>query len=261
MFRLVSDVHAEFMKLGTIRKWVATCQPIGDQRVLVLAGDICKFLNLHGTPNANWTELMKGLKSTWPHVVYVPGNHEYYGSKKHHQTIPDVDLRMEHECRAIGIVWLQQKTWCVPDTTIRLVGCTLWSNTTPDAERMMNDSANVWNTNAEHHTHVSWLVDELRRLRAQSPTDPIVIVTHHLPSFACIHPTYLHFPPELHQAYATELITSHPSVFEPPVSTWFYGHSHERMEVTLGGVRAISNPVGYPGEKKVTSHFTHGLTI
>ena len=34
----------------------------------------------------------------------------------------------------------------------------------------------------------------------------------------------------------------------PGVDLWIFGHTHEAVDVTIGGCRFVSNPLGYPGE-------------
>ena len=34
-----------------------------------------------------------------------------------------------------------------------------------------------------------------------------------------------------------------------PIILWGYGHLHKKAEMIINGVRVISNPRGYPGEK------------
>jgi predicted phosphohydrolase len=106
--QIASDLHLEFLEgLFPDYRGVEPC----DADVLVLAGDI-----------ANGTRVLD-LFAGWPcPVVYVPGNHEYYGSDiaalagsfaQRAATSADVQVL------APG-VWIHQG--------VRFIGCTLWTD-------------------------------------------------------------------------------------------------------------------------------------
>jgi hypothetical protein len=261
MFRIVSDVHTEFMSSRSVEKWLARCVPEPGQRVLILAGDIFKGLNARGAVSRVLSGALARLARAWPHVAYLPGNHEGYGTRGHRVSLDTLDALLEAECARAGVVWLQKRAWDVPGTDLTLVGCTLWSDADDAARDGMNDACSILSdTNATHADHVAWLAAEVRRQAGAPQPRRLVVVTHHLPAFACIHPKNA-ASTDTNRGYATDLPASHPALFEPPVVAWVHGHSHESTDVRVGSVRVVCNPTGYPGESKETKPSTDGYSF
>ena len=75
---------------------------------------------------------------------------------------------------------------------------------------------------------------------ADSDAEKIVVVTHHLPTFAAIEDR--HKGSVLNAAYATELGNY---IADSRISAWIYGHSHHPPDLPIGNTRLVSNPLGY----------------
>lgn len=75
---------------------------------------------------------------------------------------------------------------------------------------------------------------------ADSDAEKIVVVTHHLPTFAAIEDK--HKGSVLNAAYATELGNY---IADSRISAWIYGHAHHLTDLTIGNPRLVSNPLGY----------------
>ena len=80
----------------------------------------------------------------------------------------------------------------------------------------------------------------IKKAVADSDAEKIVIVTHHLPTFAAIEDR--HKGSVLNAAYATELGNY---IADSRISAWIYGHSHHTTDLTIGNTRLVSNPLGY----------------
>lgn len=250
MIRLVSDVHTEFLQPHKAAALAARFAPLVGERVLVLAGDIGKVINGHGDLNPTLTDFLSALRaqrSEEQHIVYVPGNHEYYGAARAVLSADVVDAMAERWCASHGIEFLQMRTWALPRTDVVFAGCTLWSDASDAALDGTNDVrmalASPDTYRALHARHAAWLLEEVPRLQGRA-----VVVTHHLPTRASVHPVYARYA-ALDSAFATDLPAC---FFQPPVRLWLHGHSHESMDVRVGAVRVLSNPTGYPNERKVT---------
>lgn len=74
----------------------------------------------------------------------------------------------------------------------------------------------------------------------KSDAEKIVIVTHHLPTFASIEDRLK--GSVLSDAYATELGNY---IADTRISTWVYGHSHHHTDLMIGNTHLVSNPLGY----------------
>ena len=74
---------------------------------------------------------------------------------------------------------------------------------------------------------------------SESDAEKIVVVTHHLPTFAAIEDR--HKGSVLNAAYATELGNY---IADCRISAWIYGHSHHRTDLMIGNTHLVSNPLG-----------------
>jgi Icc-related predicted phosphoesterase len=108
--RILSDLHLEFFN------WTP---PAADADVVVLAGDIHV-----GTQALRWARLH------FPEtpIVYVPGNHEFYGEQMQH-----VMARLREEGAKLDINVLDADEVDVHGT--RFLGATLWTAADPARPR------------------------------------------------------------------------------------------------------------------------------
>lgn len=74
----------------------------------------------------------------------------------------------------------------------------------------------------------------------ESEAEKIVVVTHHLPTFAAIENK--HKGSVLNAANATELCNY---IADSRITAWIYGHSHHRTDLMIGNTHLVSNPLGY----------------
>jgi Icc-related predicted phosphoesterase len=231
--RIFSDLHLEFVD------WIPP--PVAADAI-VLAGDISV-----GLQGVQWA------RRQFPEtpVVYVPGNHEFYGAR-----LPDALEELRAEAQRLGVHFLDGDE-CILGGT-RFLGTTLWTDyelygsAPADLERAMADAAIEMNdfrmiqwTGGEplapalvrdmHLTGVAWLAERL----AEPFAGPTVVVTHHLPHRQCIHPKYegTRFNP----CFASDL----DHLVRAPVALWVHGHTHESIDFLVNGTRVVCNPRGY----------------
>jgi 3',5'-cyclic AMP phosphodiesterase CpdA len=231
--RILSDLHLEF------HEWDA---PAADADVVVLAGDIDV-----GTDGLTWA------RAQFPAlpIVYVPGNHEYYGKRWQSRL---ASLRQAAADR--GIHLLDGDEVILRD--VRFLGATLWTDfalgtSEPSAvaeamelaRRRVNDFRVIGHgtdgllqpehVRDMHRGQVRWLESRL----AQPFAGATVVVTHHLPHPRSIHPRWVGDP--LNPSFASDLSR----LVGPPVSLWVHGHTHESADYVHNGTRVVCNPAGY----------------
>jgi predicted phosphodiesterase len=225
-----SDVHLEF---GEQRL------PETDADIVVAAGDIGIFKQ-----GIDW------LKSIDKPVVYVAGNHEFYGYD-YQQT-----LRMlRNECAGSQIQFLEKDQFIFQG--VRFLGCTLWTNLFIEGPekaealgRTLNDFRKVSYAGQafepKHFTELhkeskSWLETQL----ALPFTGRTVVVTHHAPT----EWSWIDSPNVLKKlAYCNDL----KSLFhEYEIAAWFHGHVHNLGDYRIADARILSNTRGYVGRKHV----------
>lgn len=247
---IVSDLHLEFGE-----PFSETPPPGTD--VLICAGDL---LTGGIVPSLEW--LAANIAPLIP-VVFVAGNHEYYGGSVQ-EAIRDARLLRE---RYPNIHFLENEAVDVGD--VRFVGGTLWTDfrilgRDPElamaaAQAGMNDYRKVKFSKQPfkkfrpihayrmHHQTRSFLSSSLGEQRK------VVVVTHHAPSGRSIAPESSGDP--LSACYASDLDGL---VIEKAPALWVHGHVHHSVNYVIGQTRVISNPRGYPGE---SSGFDPGFVV
>jgi hypothetical protein len=115
-FDLLSDLHID------INKNFRPQEPNPGSEVLVLAGDIAEIQSLRHTK----FQIFKEYKDLYKEVVYVAGNHEFYGAN--YQRTNEI---LEHECGNIGVRFLQPdcgRNYFWEHDGVLFVGGTLWTD-------------------------------------------------------------------------------------------------------------------------------------
>lgn len=241
--KLLSDLHVEFkVPLENMPYF-----PYDGEEVLVLAGDIhCGFEN---TIRAIKTFYNHG----YPHIVYVAGNHEYYG-----HDMADFNAKMRRYSEDSTWFHFLDKDWYVNEKERAIfIGATLWTDfgnnpiSAHAAARMINDFRSIPNfTTREceviHHRDLTYIKGAIKTLHELFPDYKMYVVSHFLPAKVCIAPEYKNDRTGLNDYFANKLDDY---LFdEVPVDiTWLFGHTHSPCDLQHGRTRLIANPFGYYG--------------
>lgn len=190
-------------------------------------------------------------------VVYVPGNHEFYG-----QEMKSALAKGELAAEEAGIHLLSRRSVVIDGA--RFIGATLWTNYrllgTPKpsmvhAGHELNDHRLIryrekpnhvarfmpWHAAAEHRLDR----DFIRETLAVPHAGPTIVVTHHAPHPGSVQPR--HQGSALSPAFASdlsELINEH----QPEL--WIHGHDHGSHDYHVGQTRVFANQAGYPNAGK-----------
>jgi predicted phosphodiesterase len=242
---ILSDLHTEFASF----EWPGT-----KADVVILAGDT--GVGKHGL---EW--VFRTVPST--PVIYVTGNHEYYGQK-----IPKLVNELKQLAAGSNVRVLENDAAVIGDVVF--LGATLWTDfaldgnvslATFDAVTGMSDFRRIRvlptyrrfhprDARRIHEATLQWLATAARSF----PGKKLVVVTHHAPSRESLSPRYR--ADSLNPAYASNL---EPLVNELGADLWIHGHIHHASDYRIGRTRVIANPRGYPGE--VVPGFDPALTI
>jgi predicted phosphodiesterase len=263
--KIISDLHLEFYKDPT-HVIESVAQHPAHISCLFLAGDI-------GYPShSSFVRAFKAWSAAYAHVFYIIGNHELYDceSQAHpDRTIVDVLTDIRALCATLpNVHFLHDSVYDLPvevgSFRLRIIGSPLWYHT-PDVKRHLvmqnlNDYRCIrvpiengdtgrktrkivpTDVNEWHNTHKCFLDAAI----AEALLDgvPCIVMTHHLPSFALIHPRYIQN--ELNFSFASSLGSI---VAQPHVALVMCGHSHSYRRVTLDhSTPAVLNAAGYPHE-------------
>ena len=243
--RIASDLHLE--RLPPQDATASTMIP-PDERdsssVLVLAGDI-------SNNQAQLKSFLNECKARFAAVVFVPGNHEFYGSD-HVSWYMNFDSTGLRGAFGSGVE-------CHEISGVRFVCGTLWG----DGGKNATDTRVVSQMIADFRCIRDWTLQDMVTLnrvhRAEiaailkSPyKGPTVVVTHHLPSRELCHPR---FPATLSGGFASDCDALMKGPHAPVL--WIHGHTHDTIDRTLHGTRVVCNPAGHP-EERDTPYNTYG---
>ncbi len=236
----ISDIHAEFYD-DNMNILYDKLKQLPHAMYLVLAGDICDPLRYE----QRYINILNYLKDKYRYIILVAGNHEYYGCNKQRElVIPE----LQKICDKTGVVLLNRTNIVV--NGVRFIGATLWSLIDKSAFDMLNDSRYVFNNIIEYSEafidDYRFIRDEL--LKVLDTDEPVVVVTHHLPTKKLVHPRYKDHP--ANTGFCSNVLDL---VMMNKVKYWFCGHTHEHMETKYGDTKLLVNPMGYPHEVKFTN--------
>lgn len=241
---ILSDLHTEFADFVPHET---------DAEAVILAGDIGV-----GLEGVHWAARHYPVHP----VIYVPGNHEFYGH--------DIHLTAELQAAAPENITVLSDDVLVLDGA-RFLGSTLWTDFNlygegeawfgrERARRSMADFVRIRRDGRKfqpedsvvlHEASRTWLVRQFE----QAFEGPTVVITHHLPALKSIAPRYATDP--LNPAFASRM-EDMIERYQPTL--WIHGHTHEPCDYDLFGTRVVCNPRGYPGENGLAG-FNPDLTV
>jgi DNA repair exonuclease SbcCD nuclease subunit len=234
--QLVSDLHLELVKNPFEVSFESILTPSAE--ILLLPGDI-------GNPFYDiFQDFMKWCSEKFERVFYVPGNHEYYNGKpmpKVLKQIFDVTFSLDN----VHVLHNDSLSLDIGEDKLAFIGTTLWSYIPDDkiklVEFVINDFYRIHEFTAErynqlHSESVKYLREELQKYRGRK----CIVITHHLPSYQCIHEKYGSCDYNCAFASSLEELMKHENL-----KLWAFGHSHASMSLTINGTHCISNPLGY----------------
>jgi predicted phosphodiesterase len=230
--RLLSDLHTEFRLPYKTHEM----SEYRGEDVLVLAGDIA-------SGSTNTMDVIRHfLDCGFPEIVYVPGNHEYYGTG-----FDEFNAKMENKCFAYDNVHFLNPG-AVTIKGVRFVGGTLWTNFADNpfsqsaAKRGINDFRVIRDFDVNrcaktYYQHLGYIQDQYE----QRGNNKVVVVTHFLPARECIAPRFR--GPDLINDYFANNLGEYISTMSD--TTWLFGHTHDATDIVLGDTRVVANPHGY----------------
>lgn len=266
--QIASDLHLDFDKAHGEQIVFApdsfSLEPT-DADILILAGDIWESKTNFKTAIPWFCE----LSSHYPHVIYIYGNHEYYG-----MDINDVNHVMEQTVTEINLKGHRNfhllNNQSVKIDRCRFIGATLWTDYNRNerfmkvAESYMADHTLIedrTSRNKKFGTRAALQLHEnckgfIRRELADEKDSTIernVVITHHLPSYQSVHPMF-------GGSLTNPAFASHLDALVAQSDLWIHGHTHKSCDYELEGCRVVCNPRGY-FPKEVNLRFRPALTI
>jgi hypothetical protein len=182
-------------------------------------------------------------------ILYVPGNHEYYGAIEADLVVPTLKDAAENNSYGLNLTVLDNDTFTYKE--VCFIGSTLWSNLSNPldafiAEQRLSDFRMPGLTVdwylKKHMYSVEYIEKCLQDLTA---FESKVVITHHCPSPRSVDKKYK--DNALNPCFFTDLDYLMESINAPKV--WIHGHTHTRFDYMIENTRIVCNPLGYPGEK------------
>jgi len=228
-----SDIHLEF-------GWLEC--PTANADLVIAAGDIGV-----GTDAVRW------LSRCESPVIYIAGNHEYYGG----------DLQVTNDairlaCDGTNIKFLEQSS--VVHEGVRFLGTTLWTDFAGGDQQLLDRAATHMNDYQQiqfgerllkpsdvlaiNQDSLAWLETEL----GKQFDGKTVVITHHAPSSQSWD------PPPTDRGYLANYCNRLESLIQnTAVDLWVHGHIHHRADYYIGDTRVVCNPRGYHGYRTVAN--------
>ncbi len=216
--------------------------PRNDADVVILAGDITRPREA-----AAWA-----LGFDKP-VLYVPGNHEFYGG-----SIEGTIAELKRLCAGTHVHVLDDAEIVIDG--VRFLGSTLWTDfrlfgdderraaSKAEAQRLMRDFSRITlagaagrvltpdDSTALFDRHAAWLHARL----SAAHDGPTVVVTHHAPSRGSIHPRFA--DSLLNAGFVSD---AERLMGAERAQLWVHGHVHDSFDYPVNGTRVLCNPRGY----------------
>jgi predicted phosphodiesterase len=248
--KLVSDLHLEFSDINIKNH--------EGYDVLILSGDIlvAEKLPLENSEHGQrFRDFLERVSAEFPHVVYVAGNHEFYGGGKFFQTVEY--LRTYCATKFNNVHYLERDTKVIDDVVF--VGGTLWTDmnkrdpiTLHAVRGLMNDYRAIRNDRAEYRAlnptdtvnRHRLTLEYFHHVLSENKDKRCVVVGHHSPSFLSCHPQHSddYIMNGAYHSDLSEFILDHPQI-----KLWTCGHTHRPFDYMIGETRIVCNPRGYDG--------------
>jgi len=234
--QILSDLHLEFFDNPDEIDVFLNSLICDDAEVLVIAGDLA----VPGISATVTFDALKFFSERYQHVIYVPGNHEYYHSSfdKCNAYLKSLTNCIDQGKRVFPNVHVANNRVVVIEGQ-RFLCTTLWFNKRPCNAMytyMLNDFSSIEDLldRFEEEGRIAHVFLDIH-LR---PKD--IVVTHHLPTYKSVSDRFKGNPScnfFLHD-YVESLLSREPAV-------WIHGHTHDSFDYRLNETRIICNPYGY----------------
>lgn len=232
----LSDLHNDFKSCLNLFDNLDECD------VIVIAGDL--NCGAHSTINdlISISTIVKDVK-----IVYVPGNHEFYGSS--YKRVMEVFSSNKELLNSHGIYCLENNSMIIDD--VNFIGVIGWPDDsyckiTVEKFPQYNDFHYISDFADDHVKLGKYNIKYLKKAIKKNIKN--VIVTHWQPLTLCIDPVYIRdrYNPCFANDY-TKIIDDMVD-FGYTISAWIHGHSHSQCDMVYKGIPLLRNPVGYPHE-------------
>jgi predicted phosphodiesterase len=233
---ILSDLHFDFHKDGGAEFMSQLVIP--DCDITVIAGDLSQ------ADHWRWKQNIKEICDKSKQVLYVLGNHEYYGA-----SITEVDCRahdLPNEFKNLTVasrakVLTQKGISALGE--LKLLAGSLWFQDACDQKyykNLLNDFSCIEDLEPEIYRRN----DRFKYLLHGIKEEPCIVVSHHLPSYSCVNPRFA--GSAINRFFVGGIDDK--DIESSKVKLWICGHTHDALDFKIGRTRVICNPAGYLNE-------------
>jgi predicted MPP superfamily phosphohydrolase len=190
--------------------------------LLILAGDIVEYWGIH--------KYLLEFSKHYSDVIYVLGNHEYYGSSFEEMKEIISSSKIPSNVRV-----LHRESCKIQNQTF--IGTTLWFKNAPQTmahKSRLNDFRYI-------KKYETWVFEENRKdisFLQKNIDENTIVITHHLPTSKAVPNRFLQSPLTGFFLCDMEPYHLHPKM-------WIFGHTHWHVDFTdKHGTRFLANPLG-----------------
>lgn len=232
--QIASDLHIEYNNDENVDP-LSMITPSAD--ILILAGDIGSFYKYNQLYN-----FIRDIVPYFTHVIYVPGNHEYYVPPGHepltYEKLTEISIKLDNSFPNFNI--LNRKSIQIGDVCI--VGATLWSALECELPKFIVRIHGMTTTSYkyQHEIDLKYITDMVKYCSDRNIK--MLCVTHHPPTYEVTYNTKKR--PKYISLYASKLDDL---LVSSKINTWICGHVHNNFDfVTKDGCRVVGNQRGKP---------------
>jgi hypothetical protein len=199
---------------------------------------------------------MDYVSSTWDHVVFVPGNREFYSESKTYAHLYSEYVKYFNN-RFPNVYFLNCDALEFCDFV--LFGATMWSPIQPKWDdgrqriRGFDQPLESW----EHMLALRAFLE-----RHADPSKNVYVVTH-FPIVRApervVSEQYLTQPADKMRYFMCGWLNCFPSAWTRKITAVCSGHTHHPFDFVFKGVRNVSNPRGFPSEAVVAGFKPDGV--
>jgi Icc-related predicted phosphoesterase len=230
--QLISDLHSEFYVQPL--DFVKTIDIMPALDFLVIAGDLV----VPARQDINQvTGILHYFSTKATHVIYVEGNHEYYGNSRA-RLLFDLKSYMPR-----NYTWLHNEE--VTLEGVHFYGGAMWFPNADGMDGLFRDELNDW---SQIKDLGGWVYEDNREFTwnaGKFVRPETIIISHHLPHANST-------PKEYKDSTCNRFFVSDqtPLITAKQPRLWLHGHTHGPSDYSLGATHVICNPYAYPAERK-----------
>lgn len=231
--QLISDLHLEFYEEPLKLLQGSRIEIAPDLDFLVIAGDLVVPARMDIN---DVTGIFDHYSRKAPHVIFVEGNHEFYGG------LGDGTRNRLRELMPVNWTWLHNELKIIHG--IKFYGGAMWFPNADGLDSLYREYLNDWFQISDLKY---WVYKENRAFTEglQNIDEKTIVISHHLPSMESV-------PQEFKFSHTNRFFVSnqHHAIWTKRPRLWLHGHTHRPCDYTLEATHVVCNPYAYPLERR-----------